>query len=399
MSETRFIVAGKFIDGSGAEVHRNVFLAVQDGIITAIGPAADLPRHDGAPIDDFSHCVLLPALVDCSVSLTRSPSVDCQVRRAAEEADLAEKAAMVERHISYCHAYGVLGVVVSDDLTGLVDRYQQGLAPGSIIAIRTSGGLCRSRQEWAAGNPPGADFLKIDYSGNIEDEEAPYPRLNREELGRILQHRGGKKAVVVANGRQQVAEALAAGCDAIEQGYGMGEDNLRRMAEQDVLWTPSVLRAKNGLDGASSSGDVCCRFSQRYVAPGKPNPDAEAFWKKMLAGQLTQLRLARELGVKTAVGTGAGSVGILHGESMVEEMKLFIKAGYSLEDTIRCASENGARFFDMEKLGTLTVGRKATFLITRGTVQQLPRKLSYLEGIYVDGAPSVNYRKNPVKAV
>jgi imidazolonepropionase-like amidohydrolase len=135
------------------------------------------------------------------------------------------------------------------------------------------------------------------------------------------------------------------------------------------------------------------------VAPGKPVPGAEAFWKKTLAEQLTQLRLARELGVKTAVGTGAGSVGILHGESMVEEMKLFIKAGYSLAETIRCASENGAGFFGMEQLGALTVGRKATFLITRGTVQQLPRKLSYLEGIYVDGAPCVNYRKNPVKTV
>lgn len=399
MGETRFIVAGKFIDGSGAEVRRNVFLKVTDTIITTIGSAADLPRHDGAVIDDFSHCVILPALVDCSVSLTRSPSVDWQVRLAADEADLAEKAAMVERHISYCHAYGVLGVAVSDDLSGLVERYQEGLAQKSIIDIRTSGGLCRSRQEWAAGNPPGGDFLKIDYSGNIEDEEVPYLRLDQEDLGRILEHRGGKKAVVVANGRQQVAEALAAGCDAIEQGYGMGEDNLRKMAEQDVLWIPSVLRAKNGLDSAGSSGDVCCRFSQRYVAPGKPAPGAEAFWKKMLAEQLTQLRLAGKLGVKTAVGTGAGSVGILHGESMAEEMKLFIKAGYSLAETIRCASENGAGFFGMEQLGALTVGRKATFLITRGTVQQLPRKLSYLEGIYVDGAPSVTYHKNPVKTV
>ncbi len=399
MSETRFIVAGSFIDGSGADVRRNVFLAVKDTIITAIGSAADLPRHDGATIDDFSHCVILPALVDCSVSLMRSPSVDCQVRLTAEEADLAEKAAMVERHISYCHAYGVQGVAVSDDLTDLRDRYQQGLAPGSSIDIRSSGGLCRSCQDSAAGHHPGADFLKIDYSGNIEDEEAPYLRLNQEDLGRILLHRGGRKAVVVANGRQQVAEALAAGCDAIEQGYAMGEDNLRKMAEQDVLWIPSVLRAKNGLDGAGASGDVCCRFSQRYVAPGKPNSGAEAFWKKMLTEQLTQLRLARTLGVKTAVGTGAGSVGILHGESMVEEMKLFIKAGYSLEEAIRCASENGAGFFGMEKLGTLIVGRKATFLITRGTAQQLPRKLSYLEGIYVEGAPSGNYRKNPVKTV
>lgn len=397
MGGTRFILAGGLIDGSGAEVRRHVFLALQDTIITAIGSAVDLPRQAGAVIDDFSHCNILPPLVDCSVTLSRSPSVDWQVRLAAEEADLAEKAAMVERHIGYCHACGVLGVADSGDLTGLVEGEQEGRALGGIIAIRTSGPLCRSRQDCVAGTPAGGDFLKIDYSGNIEDREVPYLRLDPEDLGRMLHHRGGRKAVVVANDRQPVAEALAAGCEAIEQGYGMGEDNLRKMAERQVLWIPTVLRAKNGLDGASGGGDVCCRFSQRYVAPGKPDPGAEAFWKKMLAEQLTQLRLARKLGVPTAVGTGAGSVGLLHGESMVEEMKLFIKAGYSLAETIRCASANGAGFFGMEKLGTLTVGQQATFLIARGMAQQLPRKLSYLEGIYIDGAPSSTYRKNPVK--
>ena len=161
----------------------------------------------------------------------------------------------------------------------------------------------------------------------------------------------------------------------------MGEENLQEMAKKNVLWIPSVLIAKNGLLGSGSGGDVMCRFSMRYVAPGKGNPIAETFWKKMVAEQLTQLRLAKKLGVKTVMGTGAGSVGILHGESVVEEMKLFIKAGYSLEETIHCASDIGAGFFGMGNLGSLTVGRKATFLITRGTVQQLPRKLAYLEGI------------------
>jgi imidazolonepropionase-like amidohydrolase len=397
MSGTRFIVAGNFIDGSGAEVRRNIFLAVKETIITAIGSAADLPRHDGAAIDDFSHCTILPALVDCSVSLSRSPSVDSRVRSALEEAGLAKNTARLAQHIRYCHAHGVLGVADSDDLTGLVEGYQEGGAQGSIIEIRQSGRLCRSRQDCAAGNPAGGDFLKIGYSGNIEEGEAPNSRLNHEDLCRLLQHRGTRKAVVVANGRQQVEEALEAGCDAIEQGYAMGEDNLKKMAEKDVLWIPSLLRAKNALDGAGNGGDVCCRFSLRYVAPGKPVPGAEAFWKKMLAEQLTQLSFAKKAGVTTAVGTGAGSVGILHGESMVEEMKLFIKAGYSLSETIRCASENGARFFGMKKLGTLTVGRKATFLIARGSVKQLPRKLAYLEGIYVDGAPSVTYHKNPVR--
>ncbi len=397
MGRTRFIVAGRFIDGSGANVRRNVLLAVKDGIITAISSTSDLPRNDGAAIDNLSHCTILPALVDCSVSLSRSPSVDKRMRLSIEEAGFAKKAAMLEQHILYCHAHGVLGVADSDDITDLVEHYEEGIAQESIIEIRTPARLCRSRKDCTADNSAGGDFLKIGYSGNVEDEEAPYPRLTHEDLCRIIQHRGEKKVVVVANGVQQVEEALEAGCDAIEQGYGMGADNLRKMAKKNVLWIPSVLRAKSALDGAGTGGDVCCRFSLRYVAPGKPVPGAEAFWKKMLTEQLTQLRFARKMGVTTAVGTGAGSIGILHGESIAEEMKLFIKAGYSLEETIRCASKNGAGFFGMKKLGALTVGQKATFLITRGTAQQLPRKLSYLEGIYVDGKPSITYRKNPIK--
>jgi len=169
-------VAGSFIDGSGADVRRNVFLKVTDTIITAIGSAADLPRNDGAAIDDFSHCTILPALVDCSVSLSQSPSVDRMVRLSTEEAGFAKKAAMLEQHIRYCHAHGVLGVADSDD-SDLVERYQKGMAQGSIIDIRTSGRPCRSWHS-AAGNSVGGDFLKIGYSGNIKDEEAPYPRLN-----------------------------------------------------------------------------------------------------------------------------------------------------------------------------------------------------------------------------
>jgi imidazolonepropionase-like amidohydrolase len=396
MTGTRFIIAGNLIDGSGAAVRRNVFLAVTDGIITAIGPAADLPRDSGAAVDDFSHCTIVPALVDCSVLLSQSPAVEREVRSAVAEADAAEKGAMLARHIRYCHIHGVLGVAACDDMINLAEGYQEVLAHGGLLDIRSSGGLCRTR-DCAEGNPAGGDFVRIGYSANIEDEQAPDQRLTPEDLRRILLHRGTKKAVVVANGRQQVAEALAAGCDAIEQGYAMGEDNLREMARKGVLWLPSLLRAKNALDGAGSGGDVCCRFSQRYVAPGKPLPGAEALWKKVLAEQLAQLRAAGKLGVTTAVGTGAGSAGILHGEAVVEEMKLFIKAGYSLEQTIRCASANGAAFFGMENLGPLSVGRKATFLIARGTVKQLPRKLSYLEGISINGAPSSIYRKNPAR--
>ena len=393
MEQTRYITAGSLIDGSGSDVRKNVFLAVKDGIISGIGPAANLPSTNGAVIDYCSQCIIVPPLVDASVFLSRTPSVDPGVRLAVEEAGIAAKATLAAQHVRYCFSHGVLGVAASDDSIGLAEYLQKVIDPGIPVVIRTSGQPCRRLEDCEAFPSPGTDFLKIIYGEILGDGEAFDTGLSREELCTLLQHKGKAKAVVVANGQQQVKQALAAGCDAIEQGYGMGEENLRLMAQTNVLWIPCVLMAKSSLDGAGSGGEVSCRFSMRYAAPGERDPGAEAFWKGMLTEQLAQLRLARTLGVKTAVGTGAGAVGILHGESMVEEMKLFIKAGWSVEETIRSATENGAAFFGMENLGALAVGRQATFLVARGTVQQLPRKLGFLEEIYVDGSLSPAYRK------
>jgi imidazolonepropionase-like amidohydrolase len=118
---------------------------------------------------------------------------------------------------------------------------------------------------------------------------------------------------------------------------------------------------------------------------------------KNLNHQIEQLALARELGVNVALGTDAGSLGVLHGESMVEEMKLFKKAGYSLAETVRCATSNGAGLLGIDDFGLIAPGKTATFLVARGAPAQLPRKLSYLEAIYQSGVPSELYRKNPVK--
>ncbi|MCI5138518.1 MAG: amidohydrolase [Candidatus Electrothrix sp. AR1] len=384
MGGTKYILAGRFIDGSGVKVRRNILLKIKDGLIIGLQSAAALPGN--ASVDDLSHCTVVPALVDCSVSLVQSPSVN-GVRLFSKGEELADQVDMQEdmlvRHTRYCSAHGILGLVANDkdnDKHQLLQKYRRERGHPCGIDIRT------------AHDSADADLLRLISSPNIDEEAGGSPQLNHENLCRILQNRGEKKAIVVANGPQRVAEALGAGCDAIEQGYGMGEANLRRMAEKDVLWIPSAVRAKNALDGSSGGGSVCCRFSTRYVAPGEPVPGAEAFWKKILAEQLAQLSLARELGVKIAVGTGAGSIGILHGESVVEEIKLFIKAGYSLEESVRCASKNGADFFGMQH-GQLAVGHRATFLLTRGTAGQLPRKLSYLEGIYVDGQPSRDYKQ------
>jgi imidazolonepropionase-like amidohydrolase len=193
----------------------------------------------------------------------------------------------------------------------------------------------------------------------------------------------GRKVMVHANGREPVRLAVEAGCHSIEHGFFMGRDNLALMAASGTFWVPTAITMK-----AYASNIVYTR-SQADVG----------VVEKTLNDQLKQLALARELGVRVAIGTDSGSLGVLHGESMVEEMKLFVQAGYSLEETIQCATGNGASLLGLESSAQLVKGETATFLVTRGTPAQLPRKLSYLENIYIAGKPSILYRKNPIKNV
>ncbi|MDF1614855.1 amidohydrolase family protein [Desulfurivibrio dismutans] len=392
------ILAGNLVDGSGGAVQRRVLLTVDNGVIAAIDAGAEVPVG-ASNFVDLSHCTIVPPLVDCSVVLARSPSLGL-MKDQRHLANGAELEALLARHLYDCHSHGVLGVADGGYSAGLVAARRKPMADDDLVAIRTAGSDLADGLEVVPDPAATRDFLKIHYSSDIENDATPDAlagRLRLDDLVRHIRYKGELKAVVVANGAEAVAAALAAGCDAVEQGYDMGEENLRRLAARKVLWIPSLLRAKNALDGARGGGDVCCRFSQRYVAPGKPLPGGEELWRRVLGGQLLQLRRARELGVQVAIGTGAGRTGILHGEAVVEEMKLFAKAGFPLPETIRCASVNGAEFFGLDHLGQLVPGRPATFLISRGSAGQLPRKLSYLENIFINGAASKSYQKNPLK--
>lgn len=397
MSVERLVVAGKLIDGNTTEVHKNRLLTITDSVITSIEDAASIPQGCQLPIDDFSHCTLLPALVDCSVSLLKSPSLDQTEQLTSTNTTHTKKESMLARHIADCFAHGVLAVVENDNANDLVACYQSKRPDDHKIGIQIPVTYKPNSHSKNLKKTASKEFFKLNYSADIDTKINTLSTLNHQEMRSILRDKGSTKAVVVANGQQEVKEAIEAGCDSIEQGFSMGKDNLKEMARNNILWIPNLVRAKNALDGSVTGGSVCCRFSTRYVAPGKPIPGAEEFWKKMLNEQLQQLSFAREIGVMTAIGTGAGNAGVLHGESVIEEIKLFIKAGFSLAEAIRCASSNGASFFNIDNLGPLTVGQRATFLVTRGSVKQLPRKLSYLENIYVNGVPSHHYQKNPIK--
>lgn len=269
MTTTRHILAGNLIDGSGAASRRQVFLSVENGIITAVGPVTELPRAADTPIDDLSHCTIVPPLVDCSVALASSAAVATR-KHTEEQNDNKATMRLIDRHLADSHNHGVLGLADHSDQAVLRPHAAAGSGSRFPVIVR-SARQCLGSDGFATDSCQ-HDFLRIASCADIEAMDPFAIRVEAAELCRLLAQPGDGKKVVVANGPQAVAEALDAGCDAIEQGYAMGEENLRAMAERQVLWIPSLLRAKNGLDGSASGGDVCCRFSLRFVAPGKRSP-------------------------------------------------------------------------------------------------------------------------------
>jgi imidazolonepropionase-like amidohydrolase len=399
MTGKKYIFAGWLIDGSGKEVQKRVCLVVEEGKITSTGSIEDFANIDPSLVTDLSHCTLLPPLIDCNVNLCSSAAVDKKRRKSQALAGFDEISLLISQHVHFCQSHGVLGVADGGSARDYVLRYRDNTigSNGETIAIKTSAPVshnesCSNHNDESLGSTPStisADIDRYDYIKIMNSEEVHHNMpaasfssyFEDDELDTIvrLADQKGKKVIALANGERAVKAALKSGCHAIEQGSFMGEENLKRMAASGVVWIPAFLSIKSGLENFTT-------MSQDGVT-------------KIIKQQLEQLSQARAFGVKAALGTGAGSSGIIHGESVVEELKYFIKGGYSLVEAIRCVSANGAELLDISEMGLLQEGRAATFIVSRGMPAQLPRKLTYLEAIYINGEPSKVYRKNPIKKV
>jgi imidazolonepropionase-like amidohydrolase len=138
------------------------------------------------------------------------------------------------------------------------------------------------------------------------------------------------------------------------------------MAERGTVWVPTAVTMQ-------SYAAQLARFGC--------DPDVA---RRTRDHQLGLLAVARELGVTVALGTDAGAPGVDHGAAVIEEMKLLVQAGYSLEETVRCASTNGAGLVGAD-LGRLQPGRPATLVIAEGPPSALLEGLRRVRGVLIGG--------------
>jgi imidazolonepropionase-like amidohydrolase len=194
------------------------------------------------------------------------------------------------------------------------------------------------------------------------------PQFDSEELKDAVQasNRNGWPVMVHANGEMPVGIAINAGCQSIEHGFFMGKENLKKLAEKQIFWTPTTFTMQAFSD----------HFNSKDSSTDVP--------KKNIDHQLEQMAMAREFGIPIAVGTDAGSLGVHHGSSMVEELKLLMEAGFSVEEAICCATGNGAKLLSLKNLGRLGPGNAATFILVPGPPSDLPESLHSIQIFFIN---------------
>ncbi len=397
-----YILAGRCIDGSGEPIRDRTLITIENGFFSAIENYNSSDTPDPAFVTDLSHGIILPALLDSHVHLCMSGTVDPAARKKQLKLGCEDLMPVITGHIAQQFSHGVLAVRDGGDRHRCILRYRQEQQGRNREPVRVlTGGRAFHRQDRYGGligghpaagqtlveayegdDQPG-DVVKVINSGlnslSVFAQKTP-PQFSLQELGDLVRQvkKEGKKVMVHANGVEAVQRALEAGCDSIEHGFFMGRENIEKMADMRVFWVPTVYTMK-----------ACAHYAQNCSVAAE-----RGVIERNLAHQLEQLSHARAAGVRVALGTDAGSIGVLHGEALVEEMKLFMQAGYSLPEAISCATENNAHLLGLQSdFGRIGVGKPAHFLVARGTPAQLPRKLQYLEAIYLDGSPSTFYRK------
>ncbi|MDZ7699707.1 MAG: amidohydrolase family protein [Deltaproteobacteria bacterium] len=384
------VMARWLIDGSGGPIHRNVAFNIHEGRFSPIR-RMETTQRKALPELDFSDHTLLPCFVDSHVHLFMSATVDPAIRENQLKTDFDALRPVIQTHLNQHVAHGIIAVRDGGDRHGYARRYKTEWLDPSTSPIS----LCVTGWAWhrpgrygrfvgkalpykqafkdaLRANAHGIDQVKIINSGLNSLTEfggTTSPQFTLEEMTEAVcaGHQLGLKTMVHANGKEPVRIALKAGCHSLEHGFFMGRENLKRMADSNTVWVPTA------------------HTMQAYAIHLKENSVESAIARKNLDHQLEQIAEAGRLGVRIALGTDAGSLGVYHGSSVAEELKLLMRAGYGVEAAIQSASLHGAELLGLENAGIIADGRAANFIAVKGSPAELPDSLNRIEAIFVSG--------------
>ena len=220
------------------------------------------------------------------------------------------------------------------------------------------------------------DFVKLVTTGIVDFAHCRVtqsPQFTAEELSQIVEHAHalGYKVGSHCSGEDGIDINIAAGVDFLEHGYFVREDQLDRMIEEGIAWTPTLapVYVQGSHDEAAWSPEV------------RRNIEA------ILSDHAARIASAVERGGTVLVGTDAGSPGVEMGRGIHIELQRLATASIPADKLLRMATVGNAAAVGHDVYTPLLeVGAPASFALYERCPWRDIRHLDSLRHVYVGGA-------------
>jgi imidazolonepropionase-like amidohydrolase len=263
--------------------------------------AADLWIADGMitfnPIDDAEDIgpragFVLPGLVDCHVHLTMdfaeyglepgSPEIVERARR-----DHLRSGTLLVRDIGTLNEAATLGLA-TDDLPA-VHGAGRFLAPADgYFGIHRPTSADELPDVAASQVQAGARWVKLIGDWCVEGTDFNCTALNyptdvmRTAVERV--HAAGARVAVHTTSSDAIAQAVEAGVDSIEHGFGMNAALLKTMAAKGIAWTPTLCIERFVIGMVEESGGDLKAIREGFEATRGAAASATSLGVRVLAG-------------------------------------------------------------------------------------------------------------------
>ena len=382
-------------DGTGSAPIRDATMIVEDGRITAIATAGDVPSL--AQIVRLDGKFIIPGLIDTHGHVSG---------RWAQEGVTGESD-RIRGDLELFAKYGVttvnsLGdgdaVIAVRDAASPTDPRARLLAAGSVVA---GSDPAAARAAAIANAEAGVDWLKLRVDDNLgEGRKMPWDAV--QAVFDVGEERGLRVATHVFY--LDDAKRL------LEMGTGLVAHSVRdtdvdeafiaALIDSGACYVPTLTRElstfvyaerpdffDNDFFTELADEREVARLSEPAFMERMRQSSAAAGYRVALRQALRNLKLLVDAGDPVTFGTDAGPAARFPGFFEHLELALMVDAGLEPEQALIAATSRAAACLGLEDVGTLEVGKWADFIVLASSPMTDINNTQTLEQVYVAGKP------------
>jgi imidazolonepropionase-like amidohydrolase len=396
----RAFVGATLIDGTGGPPLANAVLVVRDGEVSAVGPAGSVAIPDGAERVDVSGRFIMPGLVNAhghvgsADGLQSGPSVNTDDN--------------VRRQLALTARYGVTTVVsLGDDAEPGFRARDENDAPdldrsrifvaGPVVNAKTPDEARQQVRETAKRNP---DWIKIRVDDNLGTGTKMPPEVYRAVIdeAHALKHRVAAHIFYLDDAK----DLLRAGVDYLAHSVRdqpVDREFIDLMTARNVCLSPTLMREVSTFVYAMRPSFFDDPFFTREADPkvlaALESPErqaavarsrAAAAYRKGLEVARQNVKALHDAGVRIASGTDSGPPARFQGYFEHLELEELVRSGLTAAQVLKAATGDAAACAGLDgKLGTLTPGRAADFIVLSRDPLQDVRNTRTIESVWING--------------